>query len=71
MAKLYDINVHGSFYCAREAAKHMIAKNVQGSIVLIASMSANVGPPSPLFAQFRSLYVHLLDYQHPSTPNSL
>ncbi|KZP01118.1 NAD-binding protein [Calocera viscosa TUFC12733] len=42
MKKLFDINVHGVFYCAREAAKHMIDKGIQGSIVLIASMSANI-----------------------------
>ncbi|EJU00718.1 NADP-binding protein [Dacryopinax primogenitus] len=42
MRKLFDINVHGVFFCAREAAKHMIEKNIQGSIVLIASMSANI-----------------------------
>ncbi|KAG8964612.1 hypothetical protein FRC03_001576 [Tulasnella sp. 419] len=41
--KLYDINVHGSFFCAREAAKWMVEKKVQGgSIVLVASMSANI-----------------------------
>jgi NAD(P)-dependent dehydrogenase (short-subunit alcohol dehydrogenase family) len=42
MKRLYDINVHGSFYTAREAAKHMIPQGC-GSIVLIASMSATVG----------------------------
>jgi NAD(P)-dependent dehydrogenase (short-subunit alcohol dehydrogenase family) len=42
MKQLYDINVHGSFYTAREAAKHMIPQR-GGSIVLIASMSATVG----------------------------
>jgi len=39
--KLFDINVHGSFYCAREAARHMLSRKT-GSIVLIASMSANI-----------------------------
>ncbi|GAB1519613.1 hypothetical protein RhiTH_002681 [Rhizoctonia solani] len=39
---LYDINVHGAFFCAREAAKHMIEQNTKGSIVLVSSMSANV-----------------------------
>ncbi|KZT61613.1 NAD(P)-binding protein [Calocera cornea HHB12733] len=42
MKQLFDINVHGVFYCAREAAKIMIEKQIQGSIVLIASMSANI-----------------------------
>lgn len=39
---LYDINVHGAFFCAREAARHMLDKNTKGSIVLVSSMSANV-----------------------------
>ncbi|KAG8852670.1 hypothetical protein FRB96_008526 [Tulasnella sp. 330] len=40
--KLYDVNVHGSFYCAREVARHMIKTGTHGSMVLIASMSANI-----------------------------
>jgi len=48
---LYDVNVHGSFFCAREVARHMKAGNVQGSIIFIASMSANiVNVPQPQFA---------------------
>jgi len=39
--RLYDINVHGSFFTAREAARHMIPQG-GGSIVLVASMSANI-----------------------------
>ncbi|KAF8517593.1 NAD(P)-binding protein [Hysterangium stoloniferum] len=39
--KLYDINVHGAFFCAREAARDMM-KRQNGSIILIASMSANI-----------------------------
>ena len=39
--RLFDINVHGVFYTAREAARNMIP-NGGGSIVLISSMSANV-----------------------------
>ncbi|QRW16485.1 Enoyl-(Acyl carrier protein) reductase [Rhizoctonia solani] len=42
---LYDINVHGAFFCAREAAKHMIEQNTKGSIVLVSSMSANPQTP--------------------------
>jgi NAD(P)-dependent dehydrogenase (short-subunit alcohol dehydrogenase family) len=38
---LYDINVHGAFFTAREAAKYMIPQG-GGSIILVASMSANV-----------------------------
>ena len=39
--RLYDINVHGAFFTAREAARNMIPLG-GGSIVLVASMSANV-----------------------------
>jgi len=38
---LYDINVHGAFFTAREAARSM-AKTGGGSIIMIASMSAHV-----------------------------
>ena len=41
--RLYDINVHGAFFTAREAARNMIPQG-GGSIVLVASMSANVRP---------------------------
>ena len=39
--RLYDINVHGTFFTAREAARNMIPQG-GGSIILVASMSANV-----------------------------
>jgi len=39
--RLYDINVHGAFFTAREAARNMIP-NGGGSIVLVGSMSANI-----------------------------
>lgn len=39
--RLYDINVHGSFFTAREAARNMIPQG-SGSIVLVASMSASI-----------------------------
>ncbi|KAJ7217100.1 hypothetical protein GGX14DRAFT_602067 [Mycena pura] len=39
--RLYDINVHGAFFTAREAARNMIPRG-GGSIVLVASMSANI-----------------------------
>ena len=41
-----DINVHGAFFTAREAARNMIPLG-GGSIVLVASMSANVRPRIP------------------------
>ncbi|KAF8469913.1 NAD-P-binding protein [Gautieria morchelliformis] len=39
--RLYDINVHGAFFCAREAARNMFQRQ-EGSIILIGSMSANI-----------------------------
>ncbi|PWZ02943.1 NAD(P)-binding protein [Testicularia cyperi] len=42
MKKLFDININGSMYVAREAAKRMMADNIRGSIVLIASMSGSI-----------------------------
>lgn len=41
MSRLFDVNVNGVFYTAREAARNMIPLG-GGSIILIASMSANV-----------------------------
>ncbi|KAF7295562.1 NAD-P-binding protein [Mycena indigotica] len=41
LKRLYDINVHGAFFTAREAAKAMIPQG-GGAVVLIASMSANI-----------------------------
>jgi len=38
---LFDVNVHGVFFTAREAAKRMIPQG-GGSIILISSMSANI-----------------------------
>lgn len=44
---LFDVNVHGAFYTAREAARYMIP-NGGGSIVLVASMSGTiVNAPQP------------------------
>ncbi|KAK4330033.1 hypothetical protein RTBOTA2_005376 [Rhodotorula toruloides] len=46
--KLMAINVEGSFFCAREAAKDMMKRDAKGSIVLIGSMSgAAVNIPQP------------------------
>lgn len=50
---MYDVNVHGAFFTAREAAKYMIPQG-GGSIILVASMSANACPPSVLFTFRRS-----------------
>ncbi|PWO00517.1 NAD(P)-binding protein, partial [Tilletiopsis washingtonensis] len=42
MKLLYDVNINGSYFVAREAAKHMLRDGTQGSIILIASMSAGI-----------------------------
>lgn len=47
MKLLYDINVHGTYYCAREAAKIMFENETKGSIVMVGSMSSNVRPSLP------------------------
>lgn len=41
MKQLYDINVHGAFFTAKEAARHMIPQK-SGSIILVGSMSSSV-----------------------------
>ncbi|CAD6587594.1 MAG: hypothetical protein CYPHOPRED_003971 [Cyphobasidiales sp. Tagirdzhanova-0007] len=42
MRQLYGINIDGTFFCARECAKHMLASNRPGTIILIGSMSGSV-----------------------------
>ncbi|KAI5474749.1 D-arabinitol dehydrogenase [Pseudohyphozyma bogoriensis] len=46
--KLLNINIEGTYFCAREAAKDMMARGEAGSIVLIGSMSGSrVNIPQP------------------------
>lgn len=46
--KVFDVNVNGTFLCAREVAKGMIASGSGGSIIFISSMSARiVNRPQP------------------------
>lgn len=40
--KMMDINLDGSWLFAREAGRHMLAEDIRGSIILIASMSATI-----------------------------
>jgi len=40
--KMLDINLDGTWIFAREAGKHMLAHQIHGSIILIASMSATI-----------------------------
>ena len=46
---LYDINIHGAFFTAREAAQNMIPQG-EGSIVLVASTVAQ--KTVPMFGHF-------------------
>ncbi|KIK08245.1 hypothetical protein K443DRAFT_128612 [Laccaria amethystina LaAM-08-1] len=58
--RLYDVNVHGVFFTAREAARHMIPQG-GGSIILVSSMSANASSLSsiPLFPLTSSPVKHM------------
>lgn len=55
--RLYDINVHGAFFTAREAARNMIPQG-GGSIVLVASMSANVCIMRSIFLTVTDCFPH-------------
>jgi NAD(P)-dependent dehydrogenase (short-subunit alcohol dehydrogenase family) len=39
--KIVDINLVGTFICAQAAARELVKRNVTGSMVLVASMSAH------------------------------
>lgn len=64
--KLFDINVHGAYLTAREAAKIMIP-NGGGSIILIASMSASVSPVRSSIGMFLYVTAAHLDCQRPTS----
>lgn len=52
----------GSHYVSREAAKHMVADGIQGSIVLVASMSAgivNIPQPQAPYNASKAAVKHL------------
>ncbi len=40
--KTLDVNVNGTFLFAREAGKHMLEKQIKGSIIMVSSMSGIV-----------------------------
>lgn len=45
---VWQVNVDGTYFCAREAAKHMLEQGNEGSIVLVGSMSGDiVNVPQP------------------------
>ncbi|KAG6333578.1 hypothetical protein ID866_5507 [Astraeus odoratus] len=68
--RLYDINVHGAFFTARQAAKHMIPQG-GGSIVLVASMSAtivNIPQVSGAGCYARDMIFIIFDLEQYQTP---
>ncbi|KAF9227740.1 NAD(P)-binding protein [Gyrodon lividus] len=59
--RLYDINVHGAFFTAREAARNMIPQG-GGSIVLVASISAliiNIPQPQTPYNASKAAVRHM------------
>ncbi|CDS05715.1 hypothetical protein LRAMOSA08243 [Lichtheimia ramosa] len=40
--KIFEVNVNGTFFCAQQAAKHMMKAGRPGSIITVASMSAHI-----------------------------
>lgn len=50
--RVFDVNVNGSFWCMREAARTMIGRGRPGSLVFIGSMSGDVAN----FPQGQSAY---------------
>lgn len=55
MRQLNGINLDGAFFCAREAARHMIAQDRPGSIVLVGSMSGSIVNVPQVSTSFRCL----------------
>jgi NAD(P)-dependent dehydrogenase (short-subunit alcohol dehydrogenase family) len=44
--EVLGINLDGTFLCAREAARHMVARGEGGSIVIVSSIVARYGAPT-------------------------
>ncbi|KAL1973813.1 hypothetical protein VTN31DRAFT_5373 [Thermomyces dupontii] len=40
--KMMDVNLDGTFLCAREAGRHMLQRGIKGSIILVGSMSGSI-----------------------------
>lgn len=60
--KIIDINIMGEVYVAKEAAKIMIAKNIKGSIINMASMSGsivNIPQQQTLYNVTKAAIIHL------------
>jgi NAD(P)-dependent dehydrogenase (short-subunit alcohol dehydrogenase family) len=43
--KTFEVNLKGYFWCAREVARHCIARQAPGSIVSVASVAGLIGSP--------------------------
>jgi NAD(P)-dependent dehydrogenase (short-subunit alcohol dehydrogenase family) len=43
--KTFETNLKGYFWCARDVAKHCLARNAPGSIINVASVAGLVGSP--------------------------
>ena len=43
--KTFDVNLKGYFWCAREVARHCVAREAPGSIISVASIAGLVGSP--------------------------
>jgi NAD(P)-dependent dehydrogenase (short-subunit alcohol dehydrogenase family) len=43
--KTFEVNLKGYFWCAREVARHCIARSAPGAIVSIASITGLIGSP--------------------------
>lgn len=46
LENVFDVNVGGVFLVAREVARHLIARDAPGSIVITSSIAANRGNPT-------------------------
>ncbi|KAL8872017.1 MAG: hypothetical protein Q9174_002280 [Haloplaca sp. 1 TL-2023] len=60
--QIFDVNLHGSFLVARAVAREMIARQIPGSMVFIASMSGyvvNTPQPHPAYAVSKAAVHHL------------
>jgi NAD(P)-dependent dehydrogenase (short-subunit alcohol dehydrogenase family) len=55
-----NVNLHGSFYCIREALRVMTKHSIKGSIVNISSTSALSGEGAPHYAASKAALITLV-----------
>jgi 3-oxoacyl-[acyl-carrier protein] reductase len=55
-----NVNLHGSFYCIREALRVMIKHSIKGAIVNISSTSALSGEGAPHYAASKAALIGLV-----------